>query len=293
MRVKNLNWSARVLSIEEYHSAKTQALECQREKKRFEQQRIAMKRCCTRRAARLAGVIFGSSVLPEHEEIERIHIKDMENEIRQLNSQVQTLLVDLEKSEEMINELTQQRDTAQESLERISDSWNFSVSQLDQKNEEYKELQNQLEDLNNINIEQEKEIVELDSLLFNAQQDIIFIEKRDDEIFELCETELTNNQNVFESLDNKIKIHEKNHEQISQSVTFNANIDLASASKEKLIENLNSKEEDLKNYKSLVNNMLGDLYEYSGVSESYGHVLNKIVEMLNSKETDDPSKPSD
>lgn len=39
VRTKQLTWSARVVSVEQYHTAKAQALDVQRERKRFEQQR--------------------------------------------------------------------------------------------------------------------------------------------------------------------------------------------------------------------------------------------------------------
>ncbi len=72
VRSKSLSWTARVVSAEEFHLAKTQALECQREKKRFEQQRFALQRCATQQAARISGVlVHDSSIEPVYAKEER------------------------------------------------------------------------------------------------------------------------------------------------------------------------------------------------------------------------------
>lgn len=65
MRSKQLSWSAAVVSLEDYHQAVQQAIECCREAKRFEQQRLALRRYCVHGAAKLTGVIYGSIV--EHD----------------------------------------------------------------------------------------------------------------------------------------------------------------------------------------------------------------------------------
>ena len=73
VRSKTLSWAARVVSAEEFHLAKTQALECQREKKRFEQQRFALQRCAIQQAARTSGgvLVLDSSIEPVYAKEER------------------------------------------------------------------------------------------------------------------------------------------------------------------------------------------------------------------------------
>lgn len=68
-----MSWAARVVSAEEFHLAKTQALECQREKKRFEQQRFALQRCSIQQAARISGgvLVLDSSIEPVYAKEER------------------------------------------------------------------------------------------------------------------------------------------------------------------------------------------------------------------------------
>ena len=78
MRTKQLAWSVRVVSPEQFHTAKAQALDCQRERKRFEQQRYAVHRCANKVAAGLqhsGAVLLETSVLPDHAEEERFEFK--------------------------------------------------------------------------------------------------------------------------------------------------------------------------------------------------------------------------
>lgn len=75
MRTKQLAWSVRVVSPEQFQNAKAQALDCQRERKRFEQQRYAVHRSANKVAASLqhsGAVLLETSVLPDHAEEERL-----------------------------------------------------------------------------------------------------------------------------------------------------------------------------------------------------------------------------
>lgn len=75
MHTKVLSWSVRVVSAEQFQAAKAQALELQRERRHFEQQRFAVHRSAVRLAATLqqtAGmVLLESSVLPDHSQEDR------------------------------------------------------------------------------------------------------------------------------------------------------------------------------------------------------------------------------
>ena len=54
----------------------------QREKKKFETQRLTLKRLCVRLAAATSGVIHSTSVVHEHAEEEGLHMRDMEDELQ-------------------------------------------------------------------------------------------------------------------------------------------------------------------------------------------------------------------
>jgi hypothetical protein len=75
VRTKQLAWSVRVVSAEQFHTAKAQALGCQRERRRFEQQRFAVQRCAARAVAslqRMSGVVLlEGSVLQDHAQEEK------------------------------------------------------------------------------------------------------------------------------------------------------------------------------------------------------------------------------
>eukprot|EP01035_Chromulina_nebulosa_P022328 gene22328-28915_t len=60
MRSKQLSWAATVVSADSYQIASEQAMECRREARRFEQQRMALRRLCVQQAAMLTGFIYGS-----------------------------------------------------------------------------------------------------------------------------------------------------------------------------------------------------------------------------------------
>ena len=59
MRSKQLSWAATVVSADSYQIASEQAMECRREARRFEQQRMALRRLCVQQAAMLTGFIYG------------------------------------------------------------------------------------------------------------------------------------------------------------------------------------------------------------------------------------------
>ncbi len=74
VHTKQLSWSVRVVSSEQFLTAKAQALDCQRERKRFEQQRFAVQRAAAKVAAglqRSGAVLLETSVLPDHAQEER------------------------------------------------------------------------------------------------------------------------------------------------------------------------------------------------------------------------------
>ena len=48
-----------MVSADSYQIASEQAMECRREARRFEQQRMALRRLCVQQAAMLTGFIYG------------------------------------------------------------------------------------------------------------------------------------------------------------------------------------------------------------------------------------------
>jgi hypothetical protein len=72
VRTKQLSWSVRVVSSDQYHVAKAQALDVQRERKKFELQRFAVQRCAVHmQSAQVGSLVHETSVLHDHAQEER------------------------------------------------------------------------------------------------------------------------------------------------------------------------------------------------------------------------------
>ncbi len=138
MRTKDLSWSARIVSASEYHEAKEQALEVQREKKRFETQRFALKRQSVKQAAILSGVIDGgkASAAAEYDGEETDHIKDLEGQVQRLSSEVKFLVADLRESKTEAEFLNKQRVVAEDAKTAIDAEWRSAILKIAEKDRE-------------------------------------------------------------------------------------------------------------------------------------------------------------
>jgi chromosome segregation ATPase len=144
VRSKQLQWAARVVSAEEFHTAKLQALEVQREKKKFHAQRLTLKRVCVRNAAAFSGVIHSTSVVYDHAEEEDMHLREMEEEISRLQNEADDLRGELELAQQEADEVDNQRANAEESRDQISGSWRFTANQLENAQSELRSLRKEV-----------------------------------------------------------------------------------------------------------------------------------------------------
>lgn len=143
-----------MVAADDFQAAKEQALEVQREKKRFEQQRYAVKRRATRQAAMLSGVIYGSTVVAEHNEEESGEMSRLENEVVRLSEEMSLLVQDLHEAGNQ-NELLCKQNTAAEIAKSALDAeWRAAVlhgktveSKLLLSQQENEDLMNQVDDL--------------------------------------------------------------------------------------------------------------------------------------------------
>jgi peptidoglycan hydrolase CwlO-like protein len=140
-----LHWSARVVSAEEFHTAKLQALEVQREKKKFQTQRLTLKRVCVRNAAAFSGVIHSTSVVHDHAEEEDMHIREMEDEISRLQNEADELRAEVEALQAELEEVDTNRVNAEDSRDQVSGSWRFTASQLESAQQELKALRKEVD----------------------------------------------------------------------------------------------------------------------------------------------------
>ena len=131
VRTKQLTWVARVVKDKDYHQSRAQALEIQREKKKFEDQRHALRRCSITHAALLSGVIVNPSIVSEQAHEEKLKIKDLENEIASLKNSVRQYQLDCENGQNELESLEEEISKLHNSKHLINESWQFSVKQLE------------------------------------------------------------------------------------------------------------------------------------------------------------------
>jgi len=151
LHAKKLEYNVLIVTQDDYEEARHQAMEVQREKKKFETQRHALKRCVCTHGALLSGVHHSSSVEHDHDAEQNQIIKDKEVEVASLKKLIRTYQTDFEDGQvrvlevEALNEeLEESCRVMEESKNKISDSWRFAVSQLDTARGEAKEAQEQL-----------------------------------------------------------------------------------------------------------------------------------------------------
>ena len=95
LHTKKLTWAARVVSIEQYHEAKEQAMECQKERRQFEFQRHAFRKIAIRIAASRSGVIHHtSSVVTDYIEEEVLELRELQKTNERLVREVEALSIE-------------------------------------------------------------------------------------------------------------------------------------------------------------------------------------------------------
>jgi len=137
LRSKKLAWIAKVVSQDEYNNAKVQALEIQREKRKFETQRHSLQRAALAMAASMSGIIHSSSVVHEHAKEDLIKIDELESEIKRSKKEIESYQVDLDKAQEELDELEKEKALVERSRDQMAESWRYTVSQLEQLKQDF------------------------------------------------------------------------------------------------------------------------------------------------------------
>lgn len=127
--------------------ARAQALEIQREKKKFEDQRHALRRCAVTHAALLSGVIVNPSIVSEHAHEEKMKIRELEDEIASLKNSLRQCHQDIENGQLELDELEDELSKMQQSRQLINESWQFSLKQLEISQNEIKIAQTDISNL--------------------------------------------------------------------------------------------------------------------------------------------------
>ena len=170
LRSKKLAWIAKVVSQEEYNTAKVQALEIQREKRKFETQRHSLQRAALAMATSMSGITHTASVVHEHAKEDIIRIDELENEIKRSKKEVESYQADLDKAQEELDELEKQKLVVEQSRDQMAESWRYTVSQLEQIKQEFDKFKEAKEEeiklsklgpekeISTLNLEYDKEV---------------------------------------------------------------------------------------------------------------------------------------
>lgn len=167
---KQLQWSLRVLSVQEFETMKLQTTACLREKKRFETQRLRIRRSTYAHAARLSGVVHGSLVEADYAEEQAAHQRELQREVSKLAEQNRLLLSDLEQVEVKLEDLEAHHQALLSSKDLLSESWRFSNSQLTQVETRNQELQAMLSELQAELVHKDAELQETQDLLEGSRE---------------------------------------------------------------------------------------------------------------------------
>ncbi|RYH14025.1 hypothetical protein EON65_34300 [archaeon] len=209
VHAKNLAWSVRIISLPEFEILQGQAMDCLREKRRFEQQRYCLRRSIVAHAQKLSGVVHGSTVEAQYAEEDYKRNKSMLKEVTKLSEQNQVLLADLEKAEIKIEDLETHRQALVESKHLLSASWTFSNSQLAALEEQLKQLQLMIEDMN-------LELEEKDHITESLHSEL---ESSRDKVEQICHTI----DSVVQSVEPKLKMDFKAYEELKLRFDIRSN----------------------------------------------------------------------
>ncbi len=128
----------------------------QRERRKFEQQRLVLNRCAMSHAAVLSGVIQSSSLVNEtlndHAQSEMKRIRDLEEQVSRHRKEIAEYHSDFEHVQLEYNEMEASRAAVQESCNQMRSSWMFTIQQLEQGQAELVLSRSEAADLKTANI---------------------------------------------------------------------------------------------------------------------------------------------
>ena len=180
MRIKQLTWVARIVKAEDYYAAKAQAAEVRKEKRKFEEQRHAIKVCAIRQS---------------HLREDKSKLKDLGSELNRLEEELEQKNIENEKlkhskafSDRRIYDLEVENMELLEKISKLSSLVGESEAFIEQIEDEKVELNNTIAayDLKCQSYERKiaklKGKVKATEALLNASEDVVLN-------YKLCECE--------------------------------------------------------------------------------------------------------
>lgn len=198
---KTVTYTIRVVETTEYDKARDQALDVQREKKKFENQRHALKRCACKHGALLSGVHHSSSVVHDHAAEQAQKVNDLMLELESIKKLNEVYQYDYESLNLEMQEMEQNHQAMSEAKDKITESWRFAINQLDNCRNELKELKTNHSEI----MQQNKKYIENNATLVEENQkmienQLVLNEQYDSKITDL-HNEILNLTNIIEMND--------------------------------------------------------------------------------------------
>lgn len=130
---KELHWSVRIISYEEFQQIKKQVVACYCEKKRYLMQRNALKRALMRNSYRLSCIVSDWLIEEEYEENENLSLRYIQDLNSNLTSKYEMISQELVIVRNRVQELEEMRKIMKESLDNLTLSWKYSINEVENK----------------------------------------------------------------------------------------------------------------------------------------------------------------
>jgi chromosome segregation ATPase len=190
VRTKQLTWSARVVQESEYQLARAQALEIQREKKKFEDQRHALRRCAVSHTAILSGAILNTSIVSDHAHEEKMRIRELEDEIINLNNHIHQYQLEIEAGNQELDSLDNELAALEQSKNLVNESWQFSLKQLDAARSDLKSVTTDLQASRANEREKDKLIRQYEKEVISLKQELQEAKDRESNLIAMHRSEI-------------------------------------------------------------------------------------------------------
>lgn len=269
LRTKQLSWRAKVVPAEDYHSAHASAMEVQREKRKFEEQRHALKRSALRHASLIAGLTLetvGSSVVSEQDQEEKLRFHEMEDEMLKLRQEVSDFQLDIETANKELEEMEEAKAHADEVREQMQGSWKFTLEELDKAKSDLKDMRKSYRDSQYRTQELEARNATLGATINKYESDFKAYEEREMELTDACKAALDQSDNEFAEAEKK---YQKEIKSLQQK--------MKQFSEEKASEIASSKTEFEKSIKDFENSINQKSFEIETMQSEFSEILKSAI----------------
>lgn len=198
----------RVVHKEQFLEAKQRAMECYKEKKRFEHQRSMLRLSSCRQATMISRVMHGDITMELYEESFDMALKLTEARLESLQQSNAVLLKDLGKAEIRLNEVENVAEHLQDSKARVSNTLTTSVQELEELRAENADLHGaivELQDQLRSVLDLEKYCQESLHRMATMKNDVIELAGHLRELFAKFRDEYVSGSDYFDRKENQLQ----------------------------------------------------------------------------------------